>query len=478
VDVQYGGASLTYATGAGTTASAPSVAGTKENALCSARGACDRATGLCACFAGFGASDGRGGAGDTPDCGYNSGVVATCPGASGLLECSGHGTCVAGPVTLADGVTYSYACDCHAGWGGGACSERSCPVGAAWFDYPTAVDTAHGAAECSGKGRCNRLSGVCECQPLFEGAACERMACPGRTAAGAACSGHGACLSMAQLAATASVNGEVAPVSYGADPALVATWDAHMVRGCHCDAGWGGFDCASATCARGEDVTAREWDASLTDEVQSLTCVALPGLAGSPTFRLQFRDALTGALAYGASRAEVEAALEALPTLGDVAVAFTVAGSAAPAAAACAAAPGTLITVGFVTEHGDTPPLRVAMAGQDAATGLWAAGLGWDDTDLQWAGGDAASDPPYSAALVFAKAGGGFAAGGVRAREVLKGTTTTAECSGRGLCNGATGLCACFRGFGASDGARGRGALPDCGHREAFWPPSLRGAGE
>ena len=44
--------------------------GTKEWEECSGRGLCDRMSGLCTCFAGYGASDGQGGAGPHEDCGH------------------------------------------------------------------------------------------------------------------------------------------------------------------------------------------------------------------------------------------------------------------------------------------------------------------------------------------------------------------------------------------------------------------------
>jgi len=85
---------------------------------------------------------------------------AHCPN-----HCSGHGRCTGGSKLI---------CSCQSGWGGGDCSLRLCPTGAAWADQATADDTAHAPAVCSNRGDCNFASGECTCQSGFEGRACER----------------------------------------------------------------------------------------------------------------------------------------------------------------------------------------------------------------------------------------------------------------------------------------------------------------
>ncbi|CAM9660147.1 unnamed protein product [Choristocarpus tenellus] len=168
-----------------------SVKGTKENKECSNRGLCDSEQGICACYDTnddiFASSDGYNGPGTRGDCGY---AVITTAGCPGEVACSGHGTC--------DETDFS--CDCNNGWIAGDCSLLTCPYGSSWFSYPrhpyfyytthSTTDKAHDKrTECSDGGICNRETGICNCGPLFHGAACEYMICPGGTAN--ACHGHG-----------------------------------------------------------------------------------------------------------------------------------------------------------------------------------------------------------------------------------------------------------------------------------------------
>lgn len=86
-------------------------------------------------------------------------------------------------------------CQCFDGFTGADCSLRTCPFGAiAWADSATADDLAHHPAECSNRGKCDRVLGECQCGAGFEGSACERFVCPNN------CSEKGRCISAKSLA--------------------------------------------------------------------------------------------------------------------------------------------------------------------------------------------------------------------------------------------------------------------------------------
>ncbi|EQC42363.1 hypothetical protein SDRG_00101 [Saprolegnia diclina VS20] len=181
-------------------------AGSKENAPCSNRGTCDLGTGVCTCYADFDTSDGYGNLGSRGDCGAATGTVTNCPGT--VTPCSGHGYCSGEP---------QYACLCYDGWTSGDCSIRTCPQGPAWFDTPSSSNDAHHYATCSNAGICNQATGFCECAAGYEGAACQRLACPTTTAE--PCSGHGQCLTQGRLSLQSTTwNGSPTPFTYGATP--------------------------------------------------------------------------------------------------------------------------------------------------------------------------------------------------------------------------------------------------------------------
>ena len=444
-----------------------SVTGNKEDIECSGRGICNKGTGICQCYTGFTSSNGLGDKGTIPDCGYPYLPITSCPGVG--IECSGHGTCSGNP---------SYQCSCYDGWTNGDCSLRVCPSGKAWFDYPTDVDTAHDIMECSNKGTCNRQTGRCECQDLFEGEACERMTCPGKTSPLGVCNGHGRCLSMNELAEYSMDNGDPSPHTYGSDPNQPSTWDANAVYGCICDNGWTSYDCSQRTCPVGNDITLLEADVTRLDEVQRIDCAVLDG-TNNPTFTLSFRGYTTIPLLYTASAAEVEAALEALPIIEDIEVIYEGNSNSPPYPDNfCLPTPG-ISTTGqeayfyFHTEHGDLPIIRIQMdeASKDPVTGEYGFGEGFLGTELEFTGGDASDS--YVSSFTYQKTPV-YPATGIRAREMRKGKSGNVECSGRGICNRETGTCQCFLGFGASNDNRGPGGVENCGWREPYVAPKLR----
>lgn len=150
--------------------------------------------------------------------------------------CSGHGSCE----SSTDGSTSARQCSCNTGWTGADCSLMLCPSGPAWSDGALGIDYAHIEAECSNRGMCDRLKGVCRCDAGFEGQACARKGCPN------GCSNHGKCQSMSYYASIQDP-GEGTVYKYS------DVWDADMIYGCNCDAGYSGPSCDIRNCAVGDD---------------------------------------------------------------------------------------------------------------------------------------------------------------------------------------------------------------------------------
>lgn len=191
-------------------------------------------------------------------------------GCAALNYCHGHGRCVASTHG-----SPSVSCHCFDGWGSQRdiaidrmhdCSQRSCPVGIATAELPTENESAHPLRECSNNGLCDRLTGECRCFESWEGSACERRACPNR------CSGHGQCLTMAELA----TRSDALPLSEGTNSTTnlsvrYGQWEATLAVGCLCDSSWQvglragqyqepewfGPDCSLRHCPSGNDPSTR-----------------------------------------------------------------------------------------------------------------------------------------------------------------------------------------------------------------------------
>jgi len=159
-------------------------------------------------------------------------------------QCSGHGTC------LVDDV-----CQCYDNWGvglsmlSGDCSDRICPFDMAWVDTPDVDGFFHRYAECSGKGLCDRQSGLCECFDGYEGKACQRTSCPND------CSGHGTCEYIEDIA-YGTVFNQYQNHDFGLYPKMLNyyDWDLQKTRGCVCDAQYTDVDCSKRMCPHGTDV--------------------------------------------------------------------------------------------------------------------------------------------------------------------------------------------------------------------------------
>lgn len=276
-------------------------------------------------------------------------------------------------------------------------------------------------------GLCDRSKGACECMAGFEGAACERMMCPGTPA----CFGHGQCMTIQALAELYTING-VSPYpiyTYGAVPNKRQTWDFNKVQGCWCDAGYEGYDCSLMTCPTGEDPRT----VGNTFETQTLTCVGTQG-----KFSLGFRNLQTANLAFDVSDTELKAALEKLSNIGSVEITYTskvaaVTGGSTEdeiteANKACTSDGSNTVLVKFLTELGDLPELSSVL---DGVTSIL---VNSDGTGLS-----------------------------------VLGTKMNAECSGRGRCDYSTGVCKCYVGFSSSDGKGGEGTRGDCGFVEPYY---------
>jgi EGF-like domain len=283
---------------------------------------------------------------------------------------------------------------------------RACPSGAAWADKATADNTAHAAlTECSAFGYCNRATGVCECRDGYSGEACQRKLCPGN----GNCSGHGRCISVAQAGIQQDFRSLVrARTDY-------TGWDAHMIHGCACDAGYGQYDCSARLCPQGADPQLT----SATDDKLSITCTACGSACSGGTAVLTVNGQTTLPLPWDAPAALIRARLLQLPAVVDAAISFSV-----------------------------------------GATGLCGSGLNVvTDVVLTLHSGELAAHPVAAAAASATLA----VPLGINAVSVT-GTRVLQVCSGRGLCSAATGTCSCFAGYASSNGRGDAGSIPDCGY--------------
>lgn len=308
-------------------------------------------------------------------------ALAACPN-----HCSGRGTC-----------GEDDKCACYSRYQGPDCSERKCKENIAWVDGTVAAP--HAYAECSNKGICDRETGECVCNPLFDGAACQRMICPN------ACSGHGTCEYINDLAG-----------SYAA-----SNWDATKIQGCKCDGGWEGYDCSLRMCPRGDDPLTIHDATTNPGDIHTLSTVS--GTSGTP---LDGEAVFLVQDLYGSwetsrpfsvdSATEAEAALEDLDIINSI----------------------SSVTVNSYTavdsNDGNGFTYVITLSDPPHVTQIAIEGKSCNDAGCYGKRDAGSAEPSVNTAVI--------------ASIVTTDMTTqeAAVCSNRGLCDRATGICQCFEG--------------------------------
>ncbi|XP_061239253.1 tenascin-N isoform X4 [Bos javanicus] len=136
-----------------------------------------------------------------------------CPGAAGLSRhCSGHGT-----FSLD-----TCSCHCEHGWEGADCERLACP------------------GACSGHGRC--VDGRCVCEPPYVGADCAYPACPEN------CSGHGECVRGVCQCHEDFISEDCSERRCPGDCSGHGFCDTGE---CYCEEGFTGLDCAQVVTPQG-----------------------------------------------------------------------------------------------------------------------------------------------------------------------------------------------------------------------------------
>lgn len=126
-------------------------------------------------------------------------------------------------------------------------------------------NSPHIEMECSGQGRCNRITGECECYNGYEGSSCNRIQCPNN------CNGYGECVLLNSILDNKELNSYV---GYGND----------RIYGCKCDKKRRGYDCSLIECPSSstpEDSEHRDCSGRGICDYKSGACKCFNGYRGS-----------------------------------------------------------------------------------------------------------------------------------------------------------------------------------------------------
>jgi hypothetical protein len=176
----------------------------------------------------------------------------------------------------------------------------------------------------------------------------------------------------------------------------------------------------------------------------------------SGTFKINFRGETTLEINAFDTKEQFKEKLEAIKTIDSVKITF----SDANAFSVCTAGGTNVVIITFLSQTGGSPwmdqflrrtvPAPPNIYLKDVTT--LTVDLGQDTVDKHFADPTGATDEANNPILF----------------KDINGTKEFNICSDRGLCSYALGTCACFRGYGSSDGAGKEGKLGECGYVEPY----------
>jgi len=306
-------------------------------------------------------------------------------------NCNGHGTCGAFD-----------KCSCWAAFNSATdCSLRTCQYARTRGKVSTSSSNidfdVHGYEECAGQGVCNRKTGECECNDGFTGSACQRTACTND------CNGHGECASVKAF-----------------NPGYTASsWDAELTNVCKCDAGWEGPACESRKCPIGDDPLTPGTGAAV-DEIQKCVISASAGTINGGEFSVVFTDwsgqkhETRPISATTATSQQIKEEMQRFANNKITTIETSVGG----------------LTTAAVT-------FRVTFSGEEVSGANTLLEVNIDD--------DSSTGHKHIRNAVTSSDGGATIS--VTCEKEQTSTEEAEVCSGRGVCDGATGLCQCHRGI-------------------------------
>ena len=326
-------------------------------------------------------------------------------------SCSGHGSC--GP---------TLTCQCHSGWWGPTCAQRSCPRSNAWVGYGGGgTDDVHSIlSECSGWGSCATSTGRCSCPAGTSGDACQYLSCP--TFSGLPCGGKGKCVSMSAAASAGNADG-YSELIYPSS--TYNGWEGPLVQGCVCDPGYTGPDCSQLVCPLGGDPLV-----AALPRVQSISCDCNGGYCSGGAFSVSHGSRSASILASAVATTNMEsnsappgsgwAPGESVQSVLSTLLPGIVTSVVFTGGLSSACGPGSAISVTFALSAANAHTLAVGV-------------------------GTLAGAAPVSLYIATTQSS----------------TVIPLPCSGRGKCN--AGTCTCYSGYYPSDGNGNQGRVQDCG---------------